>query len=384
MSEQQSSPNKLRFYTLSSIILVIFFGGIYGYKSYKDGKAAEAAAQTPPMYQSISSAKVTSVDWHRHLQSVATLVATKGVDVTTQAAGKVLQIYFKSGDTVKKGQELVRLDDSADVKQLDNYLATLKMARLTERRSHYLFKAGGVSKEEYDEAKAAYDIALANVEVEQAIIAYKHIRAPFSGRIGIRKVNEGQYLEGGDEIANLQTLKPIYADFDVPEQYFNQVENGQLVTLKVGSVPDRAFHGVVTAKSSAVDASSRNFTVRAQLNNEKELLKPGMFAHVDLQIGDAQHVIVIPRTGVVYSLYGDHVLTLTPAGSDKEGKLYKVKQVLVSLGEVVGTDIIIKSGLKLGTPVVVSGQLKVFDGSTVRVNNSVKLTPLKDADLEGA
>ena len=383
MSEK-SSPKRLRFYAVSSIALVGFFGAIYGFKWYQDMKAAQAAAQTPPMYQSISSAKATTTGWHRHVESVATLVASKGVDITTQVAGKVTAIYFKSGDQVKKGQELISLDDRADIQQLNNYIATMKLAKLTEKRNRYMYKAGSVSKGDYDAAKAAYDVAAANVEMQQAVIDYKHIRAPFSGKMGIRQVNLGQYLANGDVVANLETLKPIYADFEVPERYFNQVKNGQTVILQVGSELDHAFRGVVTAKSAAVDTDSRNFTVRARLDNKKELLKPGMFAHVDLRVGQAQRVTVIPRTGVVYSLYGDHVFTLTAAGKDKQGQLYKVKQVPVVLGEVIGSNVIIKSGVKVGTPVVVSGQLKIFNGSTVRVNNSVKLKPVGSKELEGA
>lgn len=383
MSEKPKTHGKARFYIMLIVVVVIVFGGIYGLKWYNDYKSAQLAASAPKQYQTISSGKAKKVAWYPHAASVASIVSVVGVNVTTQVAGKIIKIEFDTGQMVEKGQEILRLEDFAEVQQLNNYLATMRINKITMDRQHRVYKAGLISEEEYDEAKAAYEEALANVQMEQANIDYKHIKAPFSGLFGINRLNLGQYLSAGDTIANLQTIQPIFADFSLPEQFFNGTKKGQYVSLTIPTMPGKTFVGEVYGKSSMVDPMTRNYTVRATFTNERKLLKPGMFANADLRTGAQQQVVVIPRTAIVYSLYGNSIYTLTQAGSDKQGKLYKIKQITADLGEVIGTNVIVKSGLKVGDQVVVSGQLKVVNGNTVRVSNSVKLTPLKKSELTG-
>jgi membrane fusion protein, multidrug efflux system len=381
MSGKLSPSKRTRFYIILLVAVAIFFGGLYGLKWYQNKQAADLAASQPPVYQTISSELSKSAPWHSHANSVATVVAVQGVDITTQVSGKVLEILFKAGDIVKKDQEIVRLEDFAEVQQLNNYLATLKINKLTMDRQYKVYKSGLIAEEDYDMAKAAYQEALANVKQEQANIDYKHIRAPFAGQLGIDDLNVGQYLSAGDPISDLETLQPIYANFDLPEQYYNITKKDQWVSLTLSSMPGKLFVGKVHAKSASVDATTRNFTVQAIFLNKENLLKPGMFANSDIRLGKKEQVVIVPRTSVVYSLYGNYIYTLEAAGSDKDGKLYKIKQIPADLGEVVGPNVIVKSGLKVGQQVVVSGQLKVFNGNTVRVNNTVKLPPMKDSEL---
>jgi membrane fusion protein (multidrug efflux system) len=383
MSGNLKKGSQIRFYLLLFVFIVIVFGGIYGLKWHKDKQAAQLAASTPPSYQTISAVLSKKMTWYNHVGSVATMTSVQGVDVSAQVSGKIMKLEFKSGQMIKKGEEMLQLEDFAEIQQLNNYLATMKIDKVTMDRQYQVYKAGLISHEEYDEAKAAYEAALANVQMEQANINYKHVRAPFTGILGINNLNVGEYLSAGTTIANLQTIQPIYADFSLPEQYFNTTEKGQQVGLSVLSMPNKVFLGTVYAKSSAVDAETRNFTVRAIFENEEALLKPGMSANADLRIGHEEQVILIPRTAVVYSLYGNQIYTLVPDQEDKTGKLYKIKAIPADLGDVVGTDVIVKSGLDAGVSVVASGQLKVFNDAVVLVDDSVKLTPLLKSELKG-
>jgi membrane fusion protein (multidrug efflux system) len=384
MSRNLKTVSRVRFYLLLFAALIVFFGGIYGLKWHQDNKAARLAASIPPSYQTISSALSKKTAWYSHVTSVATMTSIQGVNVSAQVPGKIIKLEFKSGQIIKKGEEMLQLEDFAEIQQLNNYLAIMNIDKITMDRQRQVYKAGLISREQYDEAKAAYEAALANVNMEQATINYKHVRAPFSGILGINQLNVGQYLNAGDIIANLQTIQPIYADFSLPEQYFNTTKEGQQVTLTVSSMPNKVFVGSVLAKASAVDIETRNFTVRATFANEDQQLKPGMYVNADLRIGDEQQVILVPRTAVVYSLYGNQIYTLLPNDADKTGRLYKIKAIPADLGEVVGTDVIVKSGLSADVPVVVSGQLKVFNDSIVQVDNAVKLTPLSTNELKGS
>jgi membrane fusion protein (multidrug efflux system) len=383
MSGKLKTGKKVRFYVLLIIVIIIVFGGIYGLKWYQGVKAAQIAASMPKQYQTISSVTSKTGSWYNHAQSVATIRAVNGVDINAQVSGKILKIFFKSGEYVQKGQDIVQLEDFAEVQQLNNYIATMKINKITMERQYHVYRAGLIAKETYDEAKAAYEEAQANVKMEQANIAYKHVKAPFAGQIGINHLNLGQYVSAGTKLANLQTLQPIYGDFELPEQFFNTTHKGQVVHINLPSMPGQVFTGKVLAKSASVDTTTRNFSIEAVFANKEKLLKPGMFANSDLRIGQKQQVVLVPRTAVVYSLYGNQIYTLAPAGSDKQGKLYKIKGIPADLGEVVGTDIIVKSGLKAGVPVVATGQLKVVNGMTVRVNDAVKLAPMAKNKLKG-
>ncbi len=383
MSGKLKAAKKGRFYLVLFIVIVVLFGGIYGLKWYKDRRSAQIAAAQPQQYQTISSAVSTQANWYNHISSVATINSVQGVGINAQVAGKILKIFFESGEYVKAGQDIVQLEDFAEVQQLNNYIATMKINKITMDRDYQVYKAGLISKETYDEAQAAYEEAVANVQMEQANINYKHVKAPFSGQIGINNLNIGEYVSAGQELANLQTLQPIYANFTLPEQFFNTTNQGQVVQMTLPSIPGKTFVGTVLAKGVSVDTDTRNFTIQAVFPNEEKLLNPGMFANADLRIGEEQLVVLVPRTAIVYSLYGNQIYTLIPDGSDKQGNLYKVKAIRAELGDVVSDDVIVKSGLKEGVLVVASGQIKVMDGATVRVNNEVKLTPMKDSQLQG-
>lgn len=382
MEGQLKKSKKIRFYIVLLMVVVVVFGAIYGLKWYQDMRAAQLAASQPKWYQTISSADAKEATWHSHAMSVATLTAVNGVHINAQVSGKILKIFFKSGDYVHEGQDIVQLEDFAEVQQLNNYIATMKINKITMQRQYQVYKAGLVSKESYDQAKAAYEEALANVKMEEADIAYKRVKAPFSGQIGINNLNVGEYISAGTELANLQTFQPIYGNFTLPEQYFNSTQKGQMVFITLESVPGKTFKGTVVAKGASVDAETRNYPVQAIFANEEQLLKPGMFANADLQFTSAQQVVLVPRTAVVYSLYGNQIYTLEAAGRDKQGGLYRIKAIPADLGDVVGADVIVKSGLKAGVPVVVSGQIKVVNGATVRVNNTVELTAMTNSDLK--
>ena len=372
------------FYPVALFIVILILGAIFGAKGYINGMISKAIASRPANYQTISSAKAKKYSWLPTYTSVGNLIAMNGVNITSQVPGKVEKIFFRSGHQAKKGDLLVSLADFTEVQQLNFYLAQLRINKLTLKRKKASFEVGGVSEQEYDLAKATYDEALVDVKKEQAEIDYKHIRAPFAGRVGIRQVNVGQYLKPGDTIANLQSLSPIYTDFELPQQYYSQIKIGAQAFVSVDTYPGKSFYGKVLALSSAVSGGTRGFTLRASFPNASKLLVPGSFVHVTVSGGKSHSVLVIPQTSVVYSLSGNHVYVLTKEKSDKHGALYRVKSVAVKLGDHVDNNTIVLSGLSLGDEVITVGQLKVRPDSLVRVNNKIPIPAMTPKQLRAS
>ncbi|TNF34150.1 MAG: efflux RND transporter periplasmic adaptor subunit [Gammaproteobacteria bacterium] len=355
-------------------IIVVIAAGIAGYVYWRSMQQQGAGAQGfPPTV--IAATDITQENWQPSLQSVGSLVAINGINVSTEVSGIVSDIVFTSGQPVNKGDVLIRLDDSVDEAALEALRAESKLAEVQFSRAKDLLKQRVTSKSEYDEAQAKYDAARARVKQQEAVIKRKVIRAPFSGLAGIRAVNLGQFIEAGNPIVGLQALDPIYVDYTLPERYLTRVQPGQKVNVKLDAIPDRVFSGEVTAVDSGIDTGTRTLKVRATLANADNLLRPGMFAEVETITGEAQTVMTLPRTAISFNTYGNFVFVI----NKNEQGMMMVKRTPIETGDVREGRVQVK-GLSAGTQVVRTGLVKLRDGMPVNIDNQVQLN---DAEIKG-
>jgi len=303
------------------------------------------------------------------LESVGSLVAINGTAVTTEVAGLVSDIQFESGTYTEQDAVLLQLDDSVDQAALEALRAERRLAEIKFKRAQDLLKRQVMSRSEYDEARASFDAATARVKQQEATIQRKAIRAPFSGRLGIRQVNIGQYLEPGQPIVLLQALNPIYVDYTLPERYLPQLATGQEIRLRVDAFPGKTFSGEITALESGVDAGTRTIKLRATLANPEGQLQPGMFARIKTLEPETKTVLTVPRTAVSYNTYGDFIYLIQ---KNDQGQSV-VKRLQVETGEARAGRIAILSGVQAGQQVVRAGLVKLRDGMPVQIDNSVEL-----------
>ena len=330
--------------------------------------------------QTVSTTKVTSVEWQPQLTSVGTVAPFRGVDVTSEIAGLVREIKFKSGDTVKKNDVLFVLNADSDIAQLHALEAAAELAAVVLKRDEAQFAVEGVSQAQVDADKADLKSKRALAEQQAALVAKKTIRAPFSGRLGITAVNPGQYVNPGDKLVSLQTVDPIYVNFFVPQKQTAMLKVNQNLNISSDAFPGVKFIGKVNAINPVIDASSRNVQVQAKLSNEKQQLLPGMFANVSLDVGTKGNYITLPQAAITFNPYGSTVFVVK-AGDKKDDKgnaTLVVSQVFVETGATRGDQVAITKGLEVGQEVVTSGQLKLKNGTQIIVDNSV--TPANDAN----
>jgi membrane fusion protein, multidrug efflux system len=324
--------------------------------------------------------------WPPQLTAIGTLRAIKGVAIAPQAPGDVTAIHFDSGDDVESGALLINIDDSVEQADLTNGLAQLKNAEVTLDRQKALVVRGNTPQSSVDAALAARDEAAATVERTRAVIAQKAIKAPFSGRLGLRNVDLGQYVAVGTSLVTLQQLDPIYADFSVPEGALSTLAAGQEVSMTVDAIPGRSFTGKIEAIDARVSAESRNVTARATFANPDRKLLPGMFANLAVTTGEPAAVLTLPRTAIVYSLYGDNVFVVTPAappqGGAQAAAVQKggengliVERRFVRVGAVRGERIAVAEGVKPGERVVTAGQIKLQANMPVTIDETAALAP---------
>ncbi len=292
--------------------------------------------------------------------------------------GVITAIRFESGGDVQAGDLLINIDDSVEQADLANGLAQLKNADATLARQKMLVAGGNTPQSTVDQALAARDSAAATVERTRAVIAQKAIRAPFSGRLGLRNADLGQYASVGMALATLQQLDPIYADFPVPEEALATLAAGQDVTMTVDAIPGQTFEGKIKAIDARVSAESRNVTARAEFANPDLKLLPGMFANLTVTTGAPADVLTLPRTAIVYSLYGDNVFVVEPApppaGQTATNGLV-VERRFVRVGAVRGERIAIEEGVKAGERVVTAGQIKLQPNALVAIDENPALPP---------
>ncbi len=310
--------------------------------------------------------------WQSFIQVIGTLTPYRGVVISSQEMGKIVEILFESGQEVEAGDRLVQLDISVEQAQMRSAMARLALAEATRDRSRALREANANSQSELDQAEAEYSQAEADVKALQALIERKTITAPFSGRLGLRQVQLGQYVTPGTPVASLQTLDPIYAEFSVPQFQIGRLRVGQDVDIKVETYEARKFSGKITAINPDLDPITRNARVQSTVPNPSKELLPGMFCSVTIHLGESQEIIPIPLTAVARAPYGDSVYVVETLKSP-DGKEYRgATQRFVKLGQTRGDQIAVLEGIEPGEEVVTSGLFKLRPGVEVFVNNTVQ------------
>jgi membrane fusion protein, multidrug efflux system len=336
-----------------------------------------------PKPTAVAAEAVKAEKWPPELTAIGTLRAYQGVIIAPQAAGVVTAKHFESGEDVEAGALLINIDDSVEQADLANGLAQLKNAEATLTRQKTLVAQGNTPQSTVDTALATRDSAAATVERTRAVIAQKAIKAPFAGRLGLRNVDLGQYVAVGTSLVTLQQLDPIYADFPVPEEALRTLAVGQLVSMMVDAIPGRSFEGKIEAIDARVSAESRNVTARAVFANPDRKLLPGMFANLTVTTGEPASVLTVPRTAIVYSLYGDAVFVVAAAPhareqggvSDKGASGLIVVRRSVRVGPASGERIAIEEGLRAGEKVVTAGQIKLQAYMPVTLDETAALPP---------
>jgi len=358
-----------RMIVMLGLTLVVIAG--LAFVKYKQIQSAIAQAAYTPPPEAVTTAKAQQVTWPSTLNAIGTVAAVQGVVVSADLPGTVDKIAFESGKRVREGDVLVQLDTRQERAQLAAVEAQRDLAAVNFGRMQNLAKDGIISRSDFDTAAANQKETEARVGEIRATIERKTIRAPFSGVLGLRQVNLGQYLSAGDPVVPLQSLNPIYVNFGVPQQDAAQVRMGRQVRIAARELAGIEFGGRVTALDSVVDPSTRNIQVQATLSNPENKLRPGMFVQAELGLGESQTVITVPTSGISYAPYGDSVFVVTTL-KDEKGKSYLgVRQQFVKVGGARGDQVGVLSGLKPGDEVVTSGVFKLRNGVPVQVNNKV-------------
>lgn len=329
--------------------------------------AAGAAFQPPP--EAVGTALVQEDSWPGTLGAIGSVTAVQGVNVTAELNGTVREIAFESGALVASGDLLVRLDTSAEDAQLRALEAQANLARINAERARKLRADNMVAESELDAAEATLKQTRANADAVRATIGKKTIRAPFAGRLGIRLVNLGQYLEAGKPVVSLQALDTVYADFSLPQQELSRLKPGMKVLLTTDTYPGKQFEGTLTSLNPNLDASTRSVQLQASFANPGQLLRPGMFARVEVMLAGSQQVISIPATAVFSAPYGDSVYVIE-ASTNAAGGLV-VRQQFIRTGRARGDFVSVEAGLKPGERVVSAGLFKLRNGMGVVEKNEI-------------
>ncbi len=331
--------------------------------------AVFAAAVPPP--EPVNAVPVRREHWTSSTASVGTVVAVQGTVVATEADGVVRAIRFEPGSYVEAGQELVRLDDELEQSELRAAEASEGLARLALERARRLVADRAVSQADFDRAEAEWKQAAARVDSIRAAIAKKVVRAPFAGKVGIRRVSIGDFLAKGTPVVSLQSLDPVYVEFSLPQQRLGALAEGLAVTAAADAYPERRFEGVVSAVEPQVDQATRNVRVQATFPNGDGALKPGMFVSVDLALGRPEPVHVIPATAVVHAPGGDSIFVIETDRADDGTERLVVRQRPVRLGSRRGDFVAVLEGAAAGEQVVATGVFKLRPGMAVVVDNTL-------------
>jgi len=358
-------------------VTAVLIAGL-GFVKFKQIQTAigQAAAFQPPA-EAVTTIVAAEEQWPEKLTEIGTIAAVQGVTISADLPGTVERIGFDSGRSVREGEVLALLDTRQEQAQLAAAESQRELAKLNYERLQGLLDERVVSRAEFDRANADYRQGDAHVGEIKAAIERKTIRAPFSGLLGLRQVNLGQYLSAGTALVTLQSLNPIYVNFGVPQQAISEVRSGRSVRVTEKDTNGGEFAGRITAVDSIVDASTRNIQVQATLANPDGKLRPGMFVQAEVTLGASSTVIPLPASSISYAPYGDSVYVVAEL-KDANGKSYRgVRQQFVKVGTAHGDQISVTSGVKPGDEVVTSGVFKLRNGAAVQVNNKVR--PANDA-----
>jgi membrane fusion protein, multidrug efflux system len=372
-------------FVIAALVIAGLLGGLgYFQFVFKPQMIKSFLSQMTPPPVTVTAEAARTDKWIERISSIGTLIASQGVEVTSQVAGIVTEVSIESGIEVEQDTRLVQLDTSVEVADLASATAIEREAGVAYDRQADLMQKRVTSEANLDTARAKRETAQAAVKRIQAVIAQKRIVSPFAGRLGIRKVEKGQYVSAGMPLVSLQALNPIRVDFPMPEQQIGKLRVGQPIELTVDAFPNQVFGGEIQSLDARVAQDTRTLLVRGLLPNPERKLLPGMFANVTVLVGDATDVVTVPRTAVTYSLYGDSVYVVKPApakagdaaapaaGQPPEPVLV-VERRYVRTGQVREDRVAITFGLAKGEEVVTTGQLKLNPGASIRIDNTQPL-----------
>jgi multidrug efflux system membrane fusion protein len=376
-------PGRVRktiWFGVVALLLLIVFGGLWGYDRMRSQMTAQFFATMTPPPVPVAAAEAVVTDVPQFLTGIGSVAAVHEVMVAPEVGGRVTQLSFQSGGTVQAGELLVQLNDKPDQGDLANYRAQAKIAELNLERSKELVKRQFTPQQTVDQNQAALDQAQAGIAKTQAVIAQKQIRAPFAGQLGIRQIEVGQFLNAGGVVVTLTDLETLYINFTLPEQARSRLAVGQVVQIRVDAYPGRTFEARLTTLEPQVSTDMRMIKLQATLSNPEHLLLPGMFANAAVVMPPRAGVLTVPETAVDYSLYGDAVFVLREGGRDPQGKPFlTATRTFVKTGERFDNRVVVLSGLQAGDKIAASGQLKLNNGARVVIGEGANdlATPAK-------
>ncbi len=356
-------------FVIAILILAVIFGGIFGYKAYKGYEKGQMMRMMKYPPASVSAAVAKIGNWRNYIRTIGNVTAVNSVNVTTQVAGQVKGIYFKSGEFVKKNQTLVKLDDSLQLAQLKQYKSQLIINKFNYLQYKKAYSKNAVSKASYIQMLSTLKQNEALIRQTEVVIKDMTVKAPFSGIVGIRNtssVNLGQYIQPGTNIIPLYSINPIYIDFTMPQNDLHSLKLNQRVKVELDSY-HKVFIGRIKTISIDVNTVSRNITVRVIINNGALILRPGMFVTGMVYLPVIHNVVTVPATAVTYNPYGDFVYLIV-----KKNGQYIANTDYVTVGPQRSDTVVITKGLKAGETVVTAGQVKLRNGAPVIIENGIE------------
>lgn len=369
------------------ILAGVIVGGVVAFQSFKNTMIGKAIKGQANPSQTVSTIVAQVSTWRPTVEALGSFSASQQAALSAEVSGRVTAIHFDSGQTVRTGELLVELDRAPLVAQLAQLEAQAALAATTLKRDEAQLAVQAISQSAVDADKATLKSTQAQVAAQKALIAQKTIRAPFSGQLGIRQVNLGQYLAPGTAVVTLQALDPMEVDFTVPQSQIDLVHVGMKAEVETSAVPGRTFHATVTAIEPQIDPATRNLKVRARLPNPKNTLLPGVFATVRIGQGQPAQYVTLPNAAVTYNPYGTTVFIVTDSGKGARGKGadgkpgLTVEQRFITTGPTRGDQVAVLKGVKAGETVVTAGQLKLRNGSPITVNNSIQPSDSPDPNV---
>lgn len=352
----------------------IFFGSVFGWKAFQAFQVNQHNRDAGMPAVTVSTTVAGAETWTPVIPSVGTLRARQGVDITAQEAGIITELRFESGAEVQQGDVIAQQyveDERARLKALE---ADVELAELNLVRVQDLLKKNLSSQFDYDTRKADRDRAVAQARNLRLVIEKKTIRAPFDGRIGIRQVDLGEYVEPGDPIVRLEALDSILVDFPVPQRSIGLVRVGQSLIINVDAYPGIDFSGTVTAVSPQVRSQTRDVRIEGSVDNGSRQLLPGMFAEIGIQLTQKDRVVTLPQSTITYSPYGDSVFVIEETRDEQGNSTLLARNRFVEVGETRGDQIAVLSGVEAGETIVTAGQVKLRNDSAVIIDNSVRVS----------
>jgi multidrug efflux system membrane fusion protein len=350
--------------------LVVVFGGLEAARRYREAwNAAQGAVSAPPVPVAVMTA--TAGPLRSYLEALGSLEAVRQVVVAPEVGGRVTSIQFEPGALVRPGDLLVQLNDAPERGELARLRATARLAELEHARAATLLARNAASKSEVDVTRGQLEEASGSIARSEAIIAQKTVRAPFAGRLGVRKVNLGEYLQPGQPVVSLTDLDALHVNFTLPEQSLRQLAPGQAVDLTVDAYPGRVFEAAITTIEPQVFAETRTVMVQATFRNGEHLLRPGMFAAVRVVLPAEPDVVTVPETALDRTIAGDSVFIARPTGPGRSG--HRAERVPVKVGRRADGRVAVLEGIAPGDFVVVSGQINLTSGTDVAITTSESL-----------